>query len=599
MTARGLTIRYILALSIIAVMAASVLTVSLIAGRTASEDASLVNVSGRQRMLSQRIVMLTLEMQTGATSPERRSSDARLADSIDLFARSHSELVLAARMSDDILDIYRQPETDLDRMTVEFAALAERIRTGDTSAGGIRRLADNAEAILPLLNDATNAFTHAAERRVHFMDRLELAAFSITLFILLLEGWFVFRPAVLSISRTLKQLETARNEAERASAAKSNFLAQMSHEIRTPLNGVIGMASGLGTTKLDEEQRKMVTTLQSSGELLLTVVNDILDISKVEAGQVSLEEADISLEQILNWIDSTYRPTSAAKGLKWETHLADDAQGWYRGDATRIRQILSNLVSNAIKFTPTGEVRAEVHCLSRDAAGTAQIEIVVRDTGIGIPPERIEAIFNPFEQADASTTRKFGGTGLGLAITMRLAELMGGNIAVESTPGQGSRFTVTLSLERGQAPAAPADMPAQPADALAARLRALVVDDVATNRLVLQTLLTPLEVDVTCAGSGQEALDILESEYFDVILMDIQMPDMDGVQTTQQLRLREQQSGQDTTPVIAVTANVLPEQVAAYRAAGLDDHLAKPVRREDLVELLTLARVNQQQRRSA
>lgn len=599
MTARGLTIRYILALSIIAVMAASVLTVSLIAGRTASEDASLVNVSGRQRMLSQRIVMLTLEMQTGATSPERRSSDARLADSIDLFARSHSELVLAARMSDDILDIYRQPETDLDRMTVEFAALAERIRTGDTSAGGIRRLADNAEAILPLLNDATNAFTHAAERRVHFMDRLELAAFSITLFILLLEGWFVFRPAVLSISRTLKQLETARNEAERASAAKSNFLAQMSHEIRTPLNGVIGMASGLGTTKLDEEQRKMVTTLQSSGELLLTVVNDILDISKVEAGQVSLEEADISLEQILNWIDSTYRPTSAAKGLKWETHLADDAQGWYRGDATRIRQILSNLVSNAIKFTPTGEVRAEVHCLSRDAAGTAQIEIVVRDTGIGIPPERIEAIFNPFEQADASTTRKFGGTGLGLAITMRLAELMGGNIAVESTPGQGSRFTVTLSLERGQAPAAPADMPAQPADALAARLRALVVDDVATNRLVLQTLLTPLEVDVTCAGSGQEALDILESEHFDVILMDIQMPDMDGVQTTQQLRLREQQSGQDTTPVIAVTANVLPEQVAAYRAAGLDDHLAKPVRREDLVELLTLARVNQQQRRSA
>jgi len=599
MTARGLTIRYILALSIIAVMAASVLTVSLIAGRTASEDASLVNVSGRQRMLSQRIVMLTLEMQTGETSPESRSSDTRLADSIDLFARSHSELVLAARMSDDILDIYRQPETDLDRMTVEFAALAERIRTGDRSAGGIRRLADNAEAILPLLNDATNAFTRAAERRVHFMDRLELAAFSITLFILLLEGWFVFRPAVLSISRTLKQLETARNEAERASAAKSNFLAQMSHEIRTPLNGVIGMASGLGTTKLDEEQLKMVTTLQSSGELLLTVVNDILDISKVEAGQVSLEEADISLEQILNWIDSTYCPTSAAKGLKWETHLADDAQGWYRGDATRIRQILSNLVSNAIKFTPTGEVRAEVHCLSRDAAGTAQIEIVVRDTGIGIPAERIEAIFNPFEQADASTTRKFGGTGLGLAITMRLAELMGGNIAVESTPGQGSRFTVTLSLERGQAPAAPADIPAQPADALAARLRALVVDDVATNRLVLQTLLTPLEVDVTCAGSGQEALDILESEHFDVILMDIQMPDMDGVQTTQQLRLREQQSGQDTTPVIAVTANVLPEQVAAYRAAGLDDHLAKPVRREDLVELLTLARVNQQQRRSA
>ncbi|MBO6796477.1 ATP-binding protein [Maricaulis sp.] len=596
MTARGLTIRYVLALSLIALMAASVLGISLIAGRAASEDASLVNMSGRQRMLSQRIVMLTLEMQNEV---DFATPAQRLENSIRLFARSHDDLVLAASMSDRILDIYLEPGTNLDALSLQFVELADRIKAGDATPTNMRELAERAEIILPVLDAATNAFTLEAERRVHFMDRLELTAFTITLFVLLLEGWFVFRPAVLSISKSMRELETARHDAERASAAKTSFLAQMSHEIRTPLNGVIGMATGLGTTKLDQEQRTMVTTLQSSGELLLTVVNDILDISKVEAGQVELEQADISLEQILNWIDSTYRPASAAKGLRWETRLADDAKGWYRGDATRIRQILSNLVSNAIKFTPDGEVHAEIRRLPDPATTDAHIEICVRDTGVGIPEDRIGAIFNPFEQADVSTTRKFGGTGLGLAISMRLAELMSGHIRVESTPGQGSRFTVTLALEPGEPPKPQIDLDTQPSDALASRLRALVVDDIATNRLVLQTLLAPLEVDVTCAGSGQEALDILDREHFDIVLMDIQMPEMNGVEATQQLRLREQRDGSQPTPVIAVTANVLPEQVAAYQAAGLDENLAKPVRREDLVELLTLIRVEHKHRESA
>ncbi|WP_412545471.1 ATP-binding protein [Maricaulis sp. MIT060901] len=596
MTARGLTIRYVLALSLIALMAASVLGISLIAGRAASEDASLVNMSGRQRMLSQRIVMLTLEMQNEV---DFATPAQRLENSIRLFARSHDDLVLAASMSDRILDIYLEPGTNLDALSLQFVELADRIKAGDATPTNMRELAERAEIILPVLDAATNAFTLEAERRVHFMDRLELTAFTITLFVLLLEGWFVFRPAVLSISKSMRELETARHDAERASAAKTSFLAQMSHEIRTPLNGVIGMATGLGTTKLDQEQRTMVTTLQSSGELLLTVVNDILDISKVEAGQVELEQADISLEQILNWIDSTYRPASAAKGLRWETRLADDAKGWYRGDATRIRQILSKLVSNAIKFTPDGEVHAEIRRLPAPATTDAHIEICVRDTGVGIPEDRIGAIFNQFEQADVSTTRKFGGTGLGLAISMRLAELMGGHIRVESTPGQGSRFTVTLALEPGEPPKPQIDLDTQPSDALASRLRALVVDDIATNRLVLQTLLAPLEVDVTCAGSGQEALDILDREHFDIVLMDIQMPEMNGVEATQQLRLREQRDGSQPTPVIAVTANVLPEQVAAYQAAGLDENLAKPVRREDLVELLTLIRVEHKHRESA
>lgn len=599
MTARGLTIRYVLALSVIALMAGSVLSISLIASRTAAEDAGWVNMSGRQRMLSQRIVMLSLEMRDGIAAPDLEPPEERLDQSIQLFVRSHAELVLAADMSDRLLNIYQSPDTNLDVLALEFALLAETIRSEGLSDDRIIELASRAEHILPLLDEATNAFTIEAERRVEFLDRLELAAFSLTVLILILEGWFIFRPAVLSISQSMRGLKDARDDAFRANAAKTSFLAQMSHEIRTPLNGVIGMATGLGSTQLDDEQRKMVTTLQSSGELLLTVVNDILDISKVEAGQVELEQADISLEQILNWIDSTYRPACAAKGLKWTTHVSEDARGWYRGDATRIRQILSNLVSNAIKFTESGEVRAEIRATDGSTPQDPAFEIVVRDTGIGIPKDRLDAIFNPFEQADASTTRKFGGTGLGLAISMKLTELMSGKISVDSTVGTGTTFTVSLSLKQGEAPVPQESLKHQPLDALAERLRALVVDDVATNRLVMQTLLAPLEVDVTCAASGQEALDILKREQFDLVLMDIQMPGMDGVETTQQLRLSEQRTGRSRTPVVAVTANVLPEQVAAYKAAGLDEHLAKPVKREELVELLTLFRSEQKQRKSA
>lgn len=598
MTARGLTIRYVLALGVIALMAASVLSVSMIVGRAASEDAGLVNMSGRQRMLSQRIVMLSQQMQTATTVPQRASAEQRLADGTELFARSHLHLVRAAQARPAIDTLY-QGEPALDRLSREFIDLADLVLRGDTTSISQRELGERGEAILPLLDDATNAFADAADARVLFMDRIEKAAFAVTLLLLLMVGWFIFRPAVFSISQSMRDLKDARDEAFRANAAKTSFLAQMSHEIRTPLNGVIGMATGLGSTKLDDEQRKMVTTLQSSGELLLTVVNDILDISKVEAGQVKLEQADISLEQILNWIDSTYRPTCAAKGLKWTTHVSEDARGWYRGDATRIRQILSNLVSNAIKFTETGEVSAEIRTTDGSSPQAPAFEIVVRDTGVGIPEDRLAAIFKPFEQADASTTRKFGGTGLGLAISKKLSELMGGKISVESTVGAGTVFTVALSLAPGEAPVPQESFKHQPLDALAERLRALVVDDVATNRLVMQTLLAPLEVDVTCAASGQEALDILKREHFDLVLMDVQMPGMDGVETTQQLRLREQRAGRSKTPVVAVTANVLPEQVAAYKSAGLEEHLAKPVKREELVELLTCFRIEQKQRKSA
>lgn len=598
MTARGLTIRYVLALGVIALMAASVLSVSMIVGRAASEDAGLVNMSGRQRMLSQRIVMLSQQMQTATTVPQRASAEQRLADGTELFARSHLQLVRAAQARPAIDTLY-QGEPALDSLSLEFIDLADLVLRGDTTSISLRELGERGEAILPLLDDATNAFADAADARVLFMDRMEKAAFAVTLLLLLMVGWFIFRPAVFSISQSMRDLKDARDEAFRANSAKTSFLAQMSHEIRTPLNGVIGMATGLGSTKLDDEQRKMVRTLQSSGELLLTVVNDILDISKVEAGQVKLEQADISLEQILNWIDSTYRPTCAAKGLKWTTHVSEDARGWYRGDATRIRQILSNLVSNAIKFTETGEVSAEIRTTDGSSPQAPAFEIVVRDTGVGIPEDRLAAIFKPFEQADASTTRKFGGTGLGLAISKKLSELMGGKISIESTVGAGTVFTVALSLAPGEAPVPQERFKHQPLDALAERLRALVVDDVATNRLVMQTLLEPLEVDVTCAASGQEALDVLKREHFDLVLMDVQMPGMDGVETTQQLRLREQRAGRSKTPVVAVTANVLPEQVAAYKSAGLEEHLAKPVKREELVELLTYFRIEQKQRKSA
>jgi len=384
------------------------------------------------------------------------------------------------------------------------------------------------------------------------------------------------------VKRAELALAKARDDAESANRAKSLFLATMSHEIRTPLNGVLGMAQAMAMDELTPAQRERLCVVHASGEALLAILNDVLDLAKIEAGKLEFEEIEFDLEEVARGAHQAFTAEANKKGLSFALDI-EGAQGVYRGDPTRLRQILYNLVSNALKFTDIGEIRVTARW--RDE----RLALAVADTGVGIPADRLQALFGRFDQADASTTRRFGGTGLGLAICRELAEMMGGSIDVESTPGLGSIFTAILPLARvGDAPAALA-LPAPPApdeEAHALRLRVLAAEDNTVNQLVLKTLLHQVGVDPMVVSNGVEAIAAWEADDWDVILMDVQMPVMDGPTAARAIREREAATSRARTPIIALTANVMSHQLAEYIEAGMDGHVAKPIEAARLFEAL-------------
>lgn len=374
-----------------------------------------------------------------------------------------------------------------------------------------------------------------------------------------------------------RALLQATAKAEAASRAKSDFLATISHEIRTPLNGVLGMAQALTGEDLRGSQRRKLDVIRRSGEALLDLLNNVLDLSKIESGKLELEVGVVDMVALSRRAMDACASQVADKDISLECTVAPEAARPYAGDPVRVGQILLNLVSNAVKFTERGSVRLSA------AAGNEGLEISVADTGIGIPAEVMPSLFEKFVQADSSTTRRFGGSGLGLAITRELVELMGGTIRAESEVGGGSVFTVRLPLAPTTAEEAP---PAgRPADQLSP-LRVLAAEDNEVNRLVLTTLLEQLGVPVTTVENGQEAVAAWELGGWDVILMDVQMPVTDGVQATREIRLREAACGRPRTPVVGLTANVMRHQIDEYLAAGMDRVLAKPLQFPDLIRAL-------------
>jgi CheY-like chemotaxis protein len=355
----------------------------------------------------------------------------------------------------------------------------------------------------------------------------------------------------------------------------------MSHEIRTPLNGVLGMAQAMAFDALPAAQRERLAVIQTSSEALLGLLNDLLDLSKIEAGKIELEDSGVDPGVLADGVKA-FDALIADKDVTLVVTVAPEARGLWGGDPTRVRQVLHNLVSNAVKFTDRGRIDVTIRC-----DGDALV-LSVADTGEGIAADVLPHVFDRFVQGDTTTTRRFGGSGLGLSICQELVRLMGGTIAVQSCKGEGSTFTIKLPLERREAPDGANDtalaVALQPG-----RLRVLVAEDNPMNQTVLKALLGAVGIDPVVVGNGREAVDAWRDGLWDVVLLDVQMPIMDGVSAAKEIRAIESREGRWRTPVIALTANAMSHHRAEYMAAGMDDLIAKPIALAALIDAIDAA----------
>ncbi|OYU68599.1 MAG: hybrid sensor histidine kinase/response regulator [Alphaproteobacteria bacterium PA2] len=446
-----------------------------------------------------------------------------------LFAGLGTALFLARRLAGGVIE----PVQRLSDAMVQVAA-----------SGQFRPVPHQNED--PLFRNLTNSFNHLLAK----LDTREQA----------LRG-------------TLEDLTVARDAANTANVLKSHFLANMSHEIRTPLNGVLAMAEVMAGADMPRAQKDRLEVIRQSGAQLLAVLNDVLDISKIEAGKLTLIEEDFDLEASLVSTRESYDFLAGQSGLGFSFTITDTARGHWVGDADRLKQILGNLLSNAIKFTHSGSVSVEIDAPD----GLHALVLKVSDTGIGIPAEKQTNLFEKFVQVDNSATRRFGGSGLGLAICRELTTMMAGSIEVTSVEGQGASFRVVLPLSRSDAPALQVSGRRPLAADEDRPLRILAAEDNPTNQRVLAAVLEAMEIDLDIVADGRQAYDAWRNGSYDLILMDIQMPIMDGMDAARAIRNLEHHEGRYPTPILALTANALSHQVEEYLAAGMDGHVAKPI----------------------
>jgi CheY-like chemotaxis protein len=386
----------------------------------------------------------------------------------------------------------------------------------------------------------------------------------------------------IELAHTNHDLHLAKEAAEAAHIAKSSFLGNMSHEFRTPLNGVIGMSEQLLAASLNPEQRNCANMIRISGESLLILANNILDFSMMEEGKLGLEITDFDLYEVINQVMDLLKAQAQSKGLNLAAVVKPEVPTHLRGDPGRLRQIMSNLLGNAVKFTSQGEVILTVSPVTETATNVV-LRFEVRDTGIGIETEAQARLFEAFSQADESNTRRYGGSGLGLAISRRLVELMNGKISFESTPGKGSAFRFEIELEKKAGQGEPVSHPKQRLEIPKRKeIKILLAEDNRINQMVFLSLLQKLGYGASVAVNGLEVLKALDKDDYDLIFMDCQMPEMDGYETTRQIR-----AGKWRQPrIIAITANIMHGDDEICRDAGMDDYMPKPARIEKLREIM-------------
>jgi PAS domain S-box-containing protein len=520
-------------------------------------------------MLSQDITDMVAALERTERSEERLKLALEIAE-VHVWEMDYVRKELVKEGAEDTF--YDQPKTYADLVTDIYAGIDPRDRA-DVQAAWERHEADGT-AFFP-------------EYRVARQDGVEVWTTGASKLITDASGKPLRLVGALQNITGRKAQEQAliqaKDEAEAANRAKSAFLATMSHEIRTPLNGVLGMAQAMAADALTSVQRERLEIIRQSGEGLLAILNDLLDLSKIEAGKLVLEATDFDIEDLARGAHATFSAVADNQGLDLQLQITPAARGIYRGDAMRVRQVLNNLLSNALKFTEVGQVKVTIGRRRGDLC------ISVADTGIGMTPAQQVQLFQKFEQADASTTRRYGGTGLGLAICRDLASLMGGEISVTSEAGVGTTFIVALPLPRGAQVAASPVKPAPPHQTTTEgrALRVLAAEDNSMNQLVLKTLLSQVGVEPTLVFDGQAAVDAWQAGEWDLILMDVQMPVMDGPTATRLIRKREAAEGRRRTPIVALTANAMDHQIEAYVAAGMDGFVAKPIEAGRLYEALS------------
>jgi signal transduction histidine kinase/ActR/RegA family two-component response regulator len=567
---------------IVALLAAMVTLVGLVHHQRAVDVATRNNVARSYELRShiQRIFSLLQDVETSTRGFTLTGQDAFLEPYDRALPMIPQEMAKLRGSSDQAADqAYVEQLDGLVRHKLEISARCVDVRrSGSHDAARARARAAQGRLAMDQIRAVVTAWDGHEQREldqqlaaVDAAGReltLELRGLAACVLVIVTLGiWGAFA------------LARSRDEADAANHAKSTFLAMMSHELRTPLNGVLGMAHVLAASPLDARQHSYVEVIESSGQSLLAILNDILDLSKIEAGKLEIEAITYCLADLLRSVVALWRAPAAEKGLLLAVELDDEIPDWVVGDPTRLRQVLTNLLSNAVKFTDQGEIRLRV-----GYGADHRLWFQVADTGAGISPAVLLRLFSDFSQADASTGRKFGGTGLGLSISRRLCRLMGGDLEARSVEGAGSTFIGSI---RAQAAAAPVEVAEAEAPTALPGLRILAVDDNPGNRAVVEALLHALDLPVTLACDGAEALNILRVSPMDLVLMDINMPGMNGVEALAAIRAGK--AGAPWVRVVALTADAMHGDRERYLAEGYDGHLSKPLQPAALVEVLAQA----------